>query len=162
VRPASIPQRRLNLSQWLVASDVDSVRDWLDELEKRAARNALIERDLNRLGNVVKELQGGKVSWRIPRARAVRAIADWLALGTTDADPLLAQLARIDQAFSTLQLNRDDMKALTGKTGAKHLREHTLAARLSLRAGALGCARTERPDSPTVEAKRRLFRKATD
>jgi hypothetical protein len=154
--------RLLSVIHWTVVDDVDRVRKWLVKVERRAAKNALREGDLKRLGRVVKELQGGTVSWRIPRARAVRAIADWLALETPNTDPLLVRLARIDRAFATLQLNRDDMKALTGKTGAKRQREHTLAARLSLRAGALGCLQTERPRPAAIAAKRTLFRAATE
>jgi hypothetical protein len=54
VRVTAISQRGLILSPWIIASDIDGVRDWRDELEERAARHALNERDLKRLGKVVK------------------------------------------------------------------------------------------------------------
>lgn len=155
--------RALNLSQFLVADDVQRVREWLGKVEKRAARNRLRDADLTRLSKVALALSGkSKPTLGTLRARAVRVIADWLALGTTDTSPLLANLVRIDGAFATLQPNRADRDALTGATGAKRQREHTLAARLSLRAGALGCRKSDSPDAAAIEAKRRLFRKATD
>lgn len=69
---------------------------------------------------------------------------------------------QVDPAFSNLKLNRDDVKALTGQTKTKRLSPRTLAARLSLRAGALGCRKTESPDTAAIEAKKRLFRQATE
>lgn len=155
--------RQRNVAQWIVADDVQRVREWLAKVEKRAARGTLKGADLTRLDKVALALTGkSKPSVRTLRARAVRAISDWLATKSTDARPLLAKLAKLDRAFATLQLNRADKDALSGKTGTKPQGALTLAARLSLRAGALGCPRTARPDPAAIESKRRLFRAAVE
>lgn len=155
--------RKFTHAQFVISDVVDSVRDWLDDLERRAASDALKGDDLVRL-KAAKVALHGEPDLQTLQARAVKVIAAWRKVGTTDTRPLQQKLAELDATFgsSELKLNRDDVKALTGNTKTKRLSPRTLAARLSLRAGALGCTRTDSPDAVTIESTKRIFRQAAE